>query len=61
MGGQTGRTAVVTGASQGIGRATAIRLSGDPSIANLVLVARSEEGLNHTAAACEGASAKLDR
>lgn len=60
MGGQTGRTAVVTGASQGIGRATAIRLSRDPSIANLVLVARSEEGLNHTAAACEGASAKLD-
>jgi 3-oxoacyl-[acyl-carrier protein] reductase len=47
-----GRTAVVTGASQGIGRATAIRLSRDPSIANLVLVARSAAGLQATAAAC---------
>jgi 3-oxoacyl-[acyl-carrier protein] reductase len=47
-----GRTAVVTGASQGIGRATAIRLSRDPSIANLVLVARSADGLRATAAAC---------
>jgi short-subunit dehydrogenase len=47
-----GRTAVVTGASQGIGRATAVRLSRDPSIANLVLVARSPEGLQATAAAC---------
>jgi 3-oxoacyl-[acyl-carrier protein] reductase len=42
----------VTGASQGIGRATAIRLSRDPSIANLVLVARSADGLRATAAAC---------
>lgn len=47
-----GRTAVVTGASQGIGRATAVRLSRDPSIANLVLVARSADGLKATAAAC---------
>jgi short-subunit dehydrogenase len=47
-----GRTAVVTGASQGIGRATAIRLSRDPSIANVVLVARSAAGLEATAAAC---------
>lgn len=55
-----GRTAVVTGASQGIGRATAIRLSRDPSIANLVLVARSPEGLDATAAACAAGAATLD-
>jgi Short-chain dehydrogenases of various substrate specificities len=55
-----GRTAVVTGASQGIGRATAIRLSRDPSIANLVLVSRSAQGLEATAAACATGTADLD-
>lgn len=55
-----GRTAVVTGASQGIGRASAIRLSRDPSIANLVLIARSADGLDSTAAACDAASTNLD-
>ena len=54
------RTAVVTGASQGIGRATAIRLSRDPSIDNLVLVARSPEGLESTAAACATDATRLD-
>lgn len=54
------RTAVITGASQGIGRATAIRLSRDPSITNLVLVARSAEGLESTAAACDAGATKLD-
>jgi 3-oxoacyl-[acyl-carrier protein] reductase len=54
-----GRTAVVTGASQGIGRATAVKLSRDPSIETLVLIARSEQGLRDTAAACEGATASI--
>ena len=54
-----GRTAVVTGASQGIGRATAVRLSRDPSIENLVLIARSEAGLADTAAACAGGTATV--
>jgi 3-oxoacyl-[acyl-carrier protein] reductase len=40
--------AIVTGASQGIGRATAIRLSRDFS--SIVLVARNRERLNETAA-----------
>lgn len=57
---RVGRTAVVTGASQGIGRASAIRLSRDPSIANLVLIARSADGLDSTAAACDAASTNLD-
>jgi short-subunit dehydrogenase len=55
-----GRTAVVTGASQGIGRATAIRLSHDSSIDNLVLIARSAEGLASTAAACDADTTELD-
>jgi short-subunit dehydrogenase len=54
-----GRTAVVTGASQGIGRATAVKLSRDPSIENVVLIARSESGLADTAAACEGGTARI--
>lgn len=56
----------MTGASQGIGRATAVRLSRDPSIANLVLISRSADGLAATAAACaadaasSAGSARLD-
>ena len=40
--------AIVTGASQGIGKATALRLAGDFSA--LVLAARDEENLAATAA-----------
>jgi short-subunit dehydrogenase len=43
-----GRTCVITGASQGIGRATAVRLSQEPDIDNLVLIARGAEGLEAT-------------
>lgn len=51
--------AIVTGASQGIGRATAIRLAGD--FEAVVLTARQEDELKKTAAAVEsaGASATL--
>jgi short-subunit dehydrogenase len=55
-----GRTCVITGASQGIGRATAVRLSHEPDIENLVLIARSLEGLEATKAEMEaGRSVKL--
>ena len=51
------RIAIVTGASQGIGRATAVRLARD--FAAIVLVARNEENLRETerAVAAEGARA----
>ncbi len=48
--------AIVTGASQGIGRATAIRLARDFS--GLVLVARNLPNLNETAAVVQAAGAQ---
>ena len=43
-----GKVAVITGASQGIGRATAIRLSQEPDITGLALIARSADRLAET-------------
>jgi 3-oxoacyl-[acyl-carrier protein] reductase len=48
--------AIVTGASQGIGRATAIRLAKDFS--SITLAARGRENLEETAAAVKGAGAE---
>jgi 3-oxoacyl-[acyl-carrier protein] reductase len=48
--------AIVTGASQGIGRATAIRLAND--FKSIVLAARNEQGLNETATAVKSAGAE---
>lgn len=50
------RTAIVTGASQGIGQSTAIRLAKDFDA--VVLVARHREHLQETAAIVEAAGAK---
>jgi 3-oxoacyl-[acyl-carrier protein] reductase len=51
----TQSVAIVTGASQGIGRATAVRLAGD--FRSIVLVARNEAALQETAKAVASAGA----
>lgn len=43
-----GKTLVITGASQGIGRATAVRMAREPGIGGIALVARSATGLDAT-------------
>ncbi|MBA3235506.1 MAG: SDR family oxidoreductase [Chloroflexi bacterium] len=48
-----GKVCVITGASQGIGRAAAIRMSREPDVSTVVLVARNADGLEATAAAMD--------
>lgn len=45
-----GKVCVITGASQGIGRAAAVRMSREPDVDTLVLIARSADGLAGTQA-----------
>lgn len=44
------KTVIITGASRGIGRATAVRLSSAEDVDNIVLIARSESGLQRSVA-----------
>ena len=48
-----GKVCVITGASQGIGRAAAIRMSREPDVSTLVLIARNADGLAETGAALD--------
>ena len=56
MGQLTGKTAIITGASGGIGRATAMAFAREGC--NLVIMARHEDKLREVAAACEALGGK---
>ena len=51
---------MITGASQGIGRAAAIRMSREPDVSVVVLVARNADGLAETAAAIDATRVTVD-
>jgi 3-oxoacyl-[acyl-carrier protein] reductase len=55
-----GKVCVITGASQGIGRAAAIRMSREPDVSAIALIARNAEGLEETAAAMDRESVDLE-
>ncbi|HEX5397132.1 MAG TPA: SDR family oxidoreductase [Candidatus Limnocylindria bacterium] len=54
-----GKTCVITGASQGIGQAAAIRMSRDPGVTGIALIARNAEGLRETASRMEHAGKEI--
>lgn len=58
MGAFTGKTVLITGASEGIGRALALTLAAEG--ADLVLAARSMERLQEAAAACAALGAQVE-
>ena len=55
-----GKVCVITGASQGIGRAAAIRMSREPDVSVVVLIARAVGGLEETAAAMDRAGTQVE-
>lgn len=54
------KTCVITGASQGIGRATAIRMAREPDTGGLALVARSADALAETIACLPSTGAEVE-
>jgi 3-oxoacyl-[acyl-carrier protein] reductase len=54
-----GKVCVITGASQGIGRAAAIEMSRQPDVDTIVLIARSADGLAETAASMDRTSTTI--
>jgi 3-oxoacyl-[acyl-carrier protein] reductase len=56
-----GKVCVITGASQGIGRAAAIRMSREPGVSAVVLIARNADGLAETAAAMDSNGTTVDQ
>ena len=56
-----GKVCVITGASQGIGRAAAIRMSREPDVSTVVLIARNAEGLAETSAAMDADGTAIDQ
>ena len=55
-----GKVCVVTGASQGIGRAAAVRMSREPGVDALILIARSSRGLEETATELSNGSLRTE-